>query len=194
MSDTPTQKWLSTIPSQNRISWKAGNRIPGKYGSSRQTNASRSNTATGLSPLLVGHTRHPAVFLKAQLVLFLAKASPYGSCGIQNETRILENTQFALIDFSETLSTIPCAAGSAICKSPPQARTTLGRGGGAARGLGAQPLSQIANLGVCPLFCPPYVLLVIPCRPGVLFGLIPLLSGLQEAHKKAISQKRPIMT
>ena len=99
MSDTPTQKWLSTIPSQNRISWKAGNRIPGKYGSSRQTNASRSNTATGLSPLLVGHTRHPAVFLKAQLVLFLAKASPYGSCGIQNETRILENTQFALIDF-----------------------------------------------------------------------------------------------
>ena len=193
MSDTPTQKWLSTIPSQNRISWKAGNRIPGKYGSSRQTNASRSNTATGLSPLLVGHTRHPAVFLKAQLVLFLAKASPYGSCGIQNETRILENTQFALIDFFRDSQHHPLRSRVCNLQEPPSSPNDPWEGG-TARGLGAQPLSQIANLGVCPLFGPPYVPLVIPCRPGVLFGLIPLLSGLQEVHKKAISQKRPIMT
>ena len=88
------------------------------------------------------------MFLKAQLVLFLAKASPYGSCGIQNETRILENTQFALIDFSETLSTIPCAAGSA--RAPPSSLNDPR--GGAARGLGAQPLSQI--LGFAPFFAP----------------------------------------
>ena len=149
MSDTPTQKWLSTIPSQNRISWKAGNRIPGKYGSSRQTNASRSNTATGLSPLVVGHTRHPAVFLKAQLVLFFAKASPYGSCGIQNETRILENTQFALIDFFRDSQHHPLR--SRVCKSPPiKPEQPLGGGGSAGFG-GAAP---IANLGVCPLFAP----------------------------------------
>ena len=124
------------------------------------------------------------MFLKAQLVLFLAKASPYGSCGIQNETRILENTQFALIDFSETLSTIPCAAGSARAPLP---SLNDPRRGGSAGFRGAAP---IANLGVCPLFCPPYVPLVIPCRPGALFGLIPLLSGLQEVHEKAIFPKQ----
>ena len=112
--------------------------------------------------------RHPAVFLKAQLVLFLPKASPYAHVALKIRHVSLKNMQFALIDFSETFSTIPCIAGSA--RAPPSSLNDP-RGG-------------------CPPYLPPYVLLVIPCRPGALFGLISLLSGLQEVHKKVIFPKQ----
>ena len=125
------------------------------------------------------------MFLKAQFVLFLPKASPHAHVALKMKHASLKNTRFAVINFSETLSIIPCAAGSV--RAPPSSLDDPREGGGSAGSRGAAP---IANLGVCPLFCPPYVPLVIPCRPGALFGLIPLLSGLQEVHEKAIFPKQ----